>query len=345
MHLRKRSTIAVVAFAVSLFVFGLFVDFQATSQKGFRVRLSSESFDLKPLSEESRNATADEPNSILSIQLESDAKLQVYIEFNGSRQYSEYESHLNHNFLLPGKGEWTVRFINSNSEGVLHVSCSIDLTVFYTQAERPYAWLRIPTLFSGFVALSLIIPINFYDTIKKKWNRTITEILIFSVLAIVVVGTIPMLSVVLGTRNPLVYTNTPSMEPTIWPGDLAIVAGANPKDLAGGDIILYDIMVQDLNNPQGEAMSIPIMHRINGIVAMNGSRYFITKGDNNPTADDWYVPETGVIGKVIYIIPYLGNIIGMKLEFKILILALVIVVIILWPHKKTGTTKPEGEKR
>jgi signal peptidase I len=195
--------------------------------------------------------------------------------------------------------------------------------------------------------LSLIIPISFYDIIKKKWNRTITEIVIFSIIAILVLGHFQILGAILRTSSPLVYTETPSMEPTIWPGDLVIIAGADPKNLVGGDIILYDEMVLNLTAPEIRKISVPILHRIKATMGQNGTLFFLTKGDNNNKTDEWYVPEEGVIGKAILVVPYVGIIISVfqRVEIKILTMVLVIIIIILWPEKKARPPEPRDEKK
>lgn len=349
MHIRKRLTILLIASSVVLMVSGVLADYTVTTIKTQATHsLGSESFSLGPSSEKSRNIITDEPDSILAISLRSDYMIQFFVEFhNGTyleKEYSKYDiNQLDSHFLLRRQGEWTVHIINNSSDQTSRVSYSMNVTAIYTQTQKPFSWIRNPTFLSGSLALCLIFPVNFYDEIKRKWNRTTTEILVFSMIAILTLGSVPILGAILGTRSPLACPTTPSMEPTIWPGDLVIIGGSNPKDLTDGDIIAYDMLVLSLNNPNPEKMSIPILHRIAGIVAQNGSRYFITKGDNNPTSDEWFVPEEGIMGKAIFVIPYVGNLVLIlsRLEIKILIIASMIAIAILWPSKKP---KPTEEK-
>jgi signal peptidase len=52
-----------------------------------------------------------------------------------------------------------------------------------------------------------------------------------------------------------------------------------------------------------------IVHRVIAILDVNGQYYFETKGDNNPVSDFYrwqYIPESHVIGVVVYRLPYLG---------------------------------------
>jgi signal peptidase I len=128
------------------------------------------------------------------------------------------------------------------------------------------------------------------------------------------------LILILKTPNPF---NTPisgSMEPTLNIGDLLIVQGgvtgesvyAHPGN---GDIIIF-------HNP-GDYNGTPIVHRAIDKYQVNGILYIVTKGDNtvtNPRADDWSgygfpkggnynvagIPESYIIEKVIFRIPYMG---------------------------------------
>lgn len=343
-------TILLLAASIMLFVSGLMVDSVVTYEKTQATsNLGSRSFDLDPASEDSRNIVTDGPDSVLAITLRSNYVLQFHVEFhNGTeweKEYSKYDiSQLDSHFLLRQHGEWAVRFINNSSDQFLHASYSMNVTSFYTQTQKPYGWVRTPTFVSGLLVLCLIFPVSFYDDIRKKWNRRATEILVFSIIATLILGSGPVLGVILGTGNPFACPTTPSMEPAIWPGDLVVMGGSNPKDLKDGEIIAFDMIVLDLANPNRGKMSVPILHRIAGIVAQNGSRYFITKGDNNPTPDEWYVPEEGVMGKALFIIPYLGNVVLIlsRLEIKILIIASIIVIALFWPSKKP---KPSEQKK
>lgn len=340
--MRKRLTVLLVAASIVLFVSGLLADFVVTIGKTQATQnLGSESYDVGPTSEKSREFVTDEPDSVLAITLRSDHVLQFYVEFHGDTywetEYSKYDtSQLDSHFLLPQQGEWAIRFTNNSSDQVSHVSYSMNVTAIYTQTQKPYNWIRNPTFLSGSLALCLIFPINFYEDIKRKWNRTATEILVFSIIAVLALGSEPILGAALGTGSPLACPTTPSMEPAIWPGDLVIMGGSNPRNLNDGDIIAFDMIVLSLNNPIREKMSIPVLHRIAGILAQNGSRYFITKGDNNPTSDEWFVPEEGVLGKAIFVVPYVGNLVLIlsRIEIKILIIASMTAIVILWPSKK-----------
>jgi signal peptidase len=126
------------------------------------------------------------------------------------------------------------------------------------------------------------------------------------------------------------------MEPTASPGDLAIVTSVYPRSLQVGDIIVYDKLMVTLQSKPSQ-IEAPTMHRIDRIFAVNNQRFFITKGDNNPNEDTWFVPEEGVVGKVIFVVPLIGNVFLLlsRLDVKIELIAATVAIIALWPSKKT----------
>jgi len=89
---------------------------------------------------------------------------------------------------------------------------------------------------------------------------------------------------------------TGSMIPTVYPGDLVIVARTQGADIRTGDIIEYRSYSSQIN----------IVHRVIEIRGEGQQRYFITKGDNNDSADSDPVPVQNVHGKVVFNIPRVG---------------------------------------
>ncbi len=110
---------------------------------------------------------------------------------------------------------------------------------------------------------------------------------------------------------------------TLHKGDIVIIQGVNPKDLKTGypnsDVIVF----YDPN----DHTATPIIHRIISVTDVNGTLYFITKGDGNgsPSAkwpapvtsidglDQWDylnnppgVPQNDVVGRVVMRIPWFG---------------------------------------
>ncbi len=130
----------------------------------------------------------------------------------------------------------------------------------------------------------------------------------------------------LGSEYPLMVVVGGSMLPTYQEGDLVVVKGASPREIAVGDIIVFKSPPHLANGA--------IIHRVIGIVERGGRIYFLTKGDNNPAPDRFDplpgIPEDYVIGRVVAQAPRIGLLalwlkrpigIAMMLLFVILALA------------------------
>lgn len=91
-----------------------------------------------------------------------------------------------------------------------------------------------------------------------------------------------------------------SMEPAIKTGSLIVT---QPKpDYEVGDIITFGEDSRD---------SVPTTHRI---IEENSDGSFYTQGDANETRDAGSVPESKVLGKMVFKIPYLGYVVDFARE-------------------------------
>ncbi len=90
---------------------------------------------------------------------------------------------------------------------------------------------------------------------------------------------------------------SPSMEPTLKTGSLIISRQARPGTLKVGDVITF---IPPVKNRQF------ITHRIQEIYHNKSVIAFKTKGDKNKNEDPWILAGGGVVGQVIFTIPYLG---------------------------------------
>lgn len=85
-----------------------------------------------------------------------------------------------------------------------------------------------------------------------------------------------------------------SMEPSIKTGSLVFII---PKQTyKNGDVISFS------QNGQ-----LVVTHRIVKTITEGAEKQYITKGDANNTADKTLVPESAVIGKEIFAVPYIGS--------------------------------------
>jgi signal peptidase len=134
---------------------------------------------------------------------------------------------------------------------------------------------------------------------------------------------------------------TGSMEPTISPGDVVINEQISPAEAQVGDIVTF-------RDP--ERQSKLLTHRVVSMQHLkNGHFAFVTQGDANNTQEHWVIPAGGEIGRVVYTVPWVGNIavlartkLGMGLLIGIpLLLILIEEMVRIWrPRTRTG---PETE--
>ena len=87
---------------------------------------------------------------------------------------------------------------------------------------------------------------------------------------------------------------TGSMKPEISIGDAVIIKKCDFKSIEIGDIIEY------------QRKTYSVVHRVIDKYQVDGTTFFITKGDNNSNEDFEPVREEKVKGKVIFKIPYIA---------------------------------------
>lgn len=90
-----------------------------------------------------------------------------------------------------------------------------------------------------------------------------------------------------------------SMEPSIQVGALIFdTQHVQPQSLKVGDVITFQVP---------HANGLIVTHRIVSVAKQNGQWVFQTKGDANPTKDNWQIPASDVIGQYTnFTIPYVG---------------------------------------
>jgi signal peptidase I len=139
--------------------------------------------------------------------------------------------------------------------------------------------------------------------------------------------------------NYKLYTvQSGSMEPAIHTGSLIFV-----KPMA--DYSVGDVVTRTTSDPK-----VTITHRIVDKAEKDGQMVFHTRGDANNAADAEDVPGKNVIGKEIFVIPYLGFPVSYAKTTPGLILLIVIPsVIIIYDEaqkiKKEILLKMEYRKR
>jgi signal peptidase len=103
-----------------------------------------------------------------------------------------------------------------------------------------------------------------------------------------------------------------SMTPLMLPGDAIIVAPADPDHVEIGDVVVFQYPGQD------ERMVIT--HRVIGIDADTG--LYSTKGDANDAPDSFSIARDDLIGRPVFLIPFVGFASEMKKQVIFLLIIL-----------------------
>jgi len=195
--------------------------------------------------------------------------------------------------------------------------------------------------------------------LKKAWkNEYVQTAAIIGVIVLVFFGAWFGATLILNTQNPVVVVPSGSMcipyngacqlhlwdhpfEKTLHVGDLLILQGLTPKDY-NADYPESDIIVfHEAADP-----AILIVHRIVAVDETNGILYFHTKGDGNgikwpapvsPQQYDSYpiepaegVAQDKVVGRVVFRVPWVGNIVlFMQTQAGIITVAIIIVLLLI----------------
>ncbi|MFE4503760.1 signal peptidase I [Rhodococcus sp. NPDC056743] len=155
------------------------------------------------------------------------------------------------------------------------------------------------------------------------WVRTIVS----WVVLLLMVGILAVMVVVPRLTGSTAYTVlTGSMEPAMPPGTLVVVKPTPSEDLATGDVITFQPVSGD---------PAVVTHRIEGIYyTAEGERQIHTRGDANNVADSWSLVPEQIRGRVIYTVPYLGQvnsvISGQSRSILITVVAAGLIVYAVW---------------
>lgn len=148
----------------------------------------------------------------------------------------------------------------------------------------------------------------------------------------------------LRTEYPLLAVASGSMVPTLNEGDLIVVhGGLNSSEIVAEDGT-GDIIVFHKPTDYDEL----IVHRAIDKEQRDDGWYFETKGDANNSPDYWRVPDRYIVGKVVWNIPYLGNVpLFVHTQEGMMIIVILIVILVLLefiiPYAKERTGQPEGK--
>jgi signal peptidase len=126
----------------------------------------------------------------------------------------------------------------------------------------------------------------------KRQHRVASTVLSVACLALSLALSIP---VFFGFRALVVRSG--SMEPAISTGSLVVVHRVPAESIAVGQVISFVTL---------EGTGQVITHRVQAVSQADGEMAVETKGDANTGSEKWSIGASGVVGRVVLHIPYLG---------------------------------------
>ena len=160
---------------------------------------------------------------------------------------------------------------------------------------------------------------------KRPWPKRVTAALgwgLFALLAVL------MWPVALGGATSYVIVTGHSMEPTLHPGDVAVL---RTGDYEVGDVVSY--------RPFPD-VSAQVIHRI---IGFRDDGTVILQGDNNEFVDPYSPEPADVAGKMVFSVPAIGKLVwvlGTPLVW--MSLGLLALALLLYPAAKKKPAPPPG---
>ena len=138
----------------------------------------------------------------------------------------------------------------------------------------------------------------------------------------------------LGTEYPIVTVEGTSMIPTFHQGDVLAVRGVDDSSIKLQDVIVF-------HEPYN--FNKLIVHRVVQIIT-DSSLKFVTKGDNNPIADNWIVQKADIVGVVVAQLPPIASFIILGVESPAVTVFAVMIIIVVIGLEINDYRKPKLKK-
>lgn len=348
---KKIVTVTLVLLASIFVIVGALTGFLVSEEKFSGEHTHSDSRIIPPKSNSSIDFEVTLEKSDLRIDLVANRTLMVNVFQNDELRWSWERSELKRYIFNVDTGMWIVSFQNNSSEKSCSYTCFVTVIEQHEELTKPYAWLRTPFFISAVLVFSLVPSIYIFDRIKHRLNMKLITTILIGIVICTFVFSYQIAGYILHTSSPWVVATGVSMEPTMQSGDLVIVKGIDPENLVVGDVILFQQVsynvTSSLNGGTSGFLSIPVMHRIVNMLRIGNHTYFRTQGDNpNQKRDEWFVPEEGILGKAILIVPKLGLVVFWlsMIEVKLFLISLIIFGLFIWPSIKPRKKQDENKK-
>lgn len=126
---------------------------------------------------------------------------------------------------------------------------------------------------------------------KSRMNNKVIRYITIPIIIILLIITILVSGIF---KYKLIAVASNSMRPVFSRGDSVLLEYSKPEDIEVGDVLVF------------RHNDIIVVHRVVNITTRNDHYYFNTKGDANEKQDSFKIEEKEIIGKVDYIVKYIG---------------------------------------
>lgn len=168
----------------------------------------------------------------------------------------------------------------------------------------------------------LLVNGKYHFIVKLLLKRIIYIILI----AVIIPLSIYLWPTVLGGDSGFLIVQGKSMLPNILPGSLVIIK--NQQSYQIEDIVSFTVREQGFQRT--------IVHRI---IGEDDNGRFIIKGDNNPRKDPGVHTNKDINGKVVFVVPYVGDLMLNLRNPVMMVVFTVSTVLFQWYTKKRKANK------
>lgn len=127
---------------------------------------------------------------------------------------------------------------------------------------------------------------------------------------------------------------TGSMEPAIAAGDVVVEERISPLEASPGDVVTF--------RDPGDQDRL-ITHRVQAVHRDGETLRFVTQGDANNADERWTIQTDGELGRVLYIVPWIGHAAVLTHSPAGLLLILFVPLLLLAIEELIRIWRPRGE--
>jgi len=339
----RKVYLGIVVLGLALMLTSLLPEYMTRVDEIVSAKTYADSRLLPPMTKAILPISVSELRSTLNVTLSANSTVSVELEHGGKVERRWEGTQILAVRAIPETGVWSIGITNNSNSSYSQYQYIITLNERKQLVVKPYQELRPGLVIAGLLIAAIGLVATYLTGASKK--KTVAEAALLVAALFMFTGLEQVMGLAFSTSAPWATVGSYSMEPTLKVGDLVLISGVKPENLTPGDIIIFDKICAKPGEKDFVA-TWPTVHRVIANHTVDGYAYFETKGDNNKEKDDWFVPKEGIQGKVIFVLPGVGMAVLLlqKIEFRFLILSLIVFVLFTLPTLRPEKTQKKAEK-